>query len=102
MISNLVVLVIVHAFDDINLSGLQTIVRTGGVGPGNAVLTFGHWPFPRSLSQVFSASSLMFAYIYAHTNMRAKWLDTSVEDWTAPKDNEVTHHNPTGLYRDPG
>ena len=47
---------------------------------GSVILTFGHCPFPRSLNQTVSVIDLTHAGIYAHTNTRAKWLDTPTKD----------------------
>ena len=76
-------------------------VRIGRTDPGKILLTVGHGPFPRSLNQVISVSVLTCTRIYAHTNMRARWLGISTESYIRPENGIVTYHNPMGLYRDP-
>ena len=103
MIGNLVVLVIVHTFDDINFSVLRKhSMRTGRAVQGRVDLTFGHGPFPRSLERVVSIISPASTRIYARTNMRAKSLDTLGKDQIPPRDLISTYRNPTGLYQGPG
>jgi len=57
------------------LRTMNRLVRIGEVGRGIIILTFGHWPFLRSLNQVVSTSVLMFGCIYTHTNTQARLLD---------------------------